>query len=155
MTDHAEDLAKLDDLLTAIRVYDDPRRASDEWKQVFRLLQRTDLPKGRVTGVVGMRDVAGLAEIIDRLRSPSACGGEKEVDPDVMKKAFDAFRKRLKLTVLDEESTLGRSPLTKGSGSTVAAIVPPNEWPDEVWQALVREGKLKDIGHGLYGLGKH
>jgi hypothetical protein len=153
MTEDAVNLAKLDELLTAIRGNDDPRRASAEWKQVFRLLQQTDLPKGRITGTVGMRDVASLAEMIDQLRAPAA-SGEEEIDPEILKKALEAFRKRLKVTVLDEESKLGRSPLTKGSGSTVAAIVPPNEWPNEIWQALVNQGKLKYIGHGFYELGK-
>jgi hypothetical protein len=154
MTDDATNVAKLDELLAAVRAYDDPRRASAEWKQVFRLLQQTDLPKGRITGVVGMRDVAGLAAMLDELRAPAAGGDEDEIDPEILKKAYEAFRKRLKLTVLDEESTLGRSPLTKGSGSTVAAIVPPNEWPGEVWQALARQGKLRYIGHGFYELNK-
>jgi len=152
MTDEAN-LAKLDELLAAIREYEDPRRAGDEWKQVFRLLQKTDIPKGRITGVVGMRSVAELSELIEQLRAPETAAGEQEIDPEVLKKAYEAFRKRLKLTVLDEESTLGRSPLTKGSGSTVAAIAPPKEWPGEVWQALVRQGKLKYIGHGFYELG--
>ena len=154
MTDDATDLAKLDDLLAAIRGYEDPRRAAAEWKQVFRLLQQTGLPKGPITGVVGMRDVAGLTQMIDQLHAPTSDIEEDEIDPDVLKKAYEAFRKHLKLTVLDEESTLGRSPLTKGSGSTVAAIAPPKEWPNEVWQALVRQGKLKYIGHGFYELGK-
>ena len=54
--------------VTAIRGYDDARRAAGEWKQVYKLLHKTDLPAGRVTHVVGMRDVAGLTELIDQLR---------------------------------------------------------------------------------------
>ena len=94
MTCDPTTLAALDKLLAAIRGYDDPRRAADEWKQ--------------------------------------------------------AFRKRLSLMVLDEESKLGRNPLTKGAKSGIAGIVPPGEWPEPVWQELVRQGKLRHVGHGFY-----
>ena len=33
-----EIVTKLDELLTAIGGYDDPRRATAEWKQVYKLL---------------------------------------------------------------------------------------------------------------------
>ena len=146
-------MAKLDDLVAAIGGYDDPRRASAEWKQVYTLLGKTDVPAGRVTAVVGMRDMAGLSEILDQLRAPEVDSAPAPGDapsPADCKRALRAFRKRLALTVLDEESTLGRSPLTKGASSDAAAIVPPKEWPDAVWQELVRQGKLRYIGHGLY-----
>lgn len=153
MTDEPNILAELDELLTAIRGYDDPRRAAGEWKQAYRLLQKTGLPAGRVTGIVGMRDAARLAEAVEQLRSPApAAAAGPEPDPKVLKKAFQAFRKRLTLTVLDEESKLGRSPLTKGGGTGVAAVATPSEWPNTVWQELVRQGKLRYVGHGLYAL---
>ena len=74
--------------------------------------------------------------------------------PEDCKRALRTFRKRLALTVLDEESRLGHGPLTKGAGSDAGAIVPPTDWPDAVWQELVRQGKLRYIGHGLYTLPK-
>lgn len=150
--DLATTIAKLDELLSAVRASPDPRHATGEWKQIFKLLQGTDLPKGRVTAVVGMRDVAGLAGMIDQLRAP-APAAENAPDAEVCRKALHAFRKRLSLTVLDEDSSLGHGPLSKGGGAT-AAIVPPQEWPAEVWRELVRQGKLRDIGHGLYELAK-
>lgn len=143
-------LAQLDGLLAAIGAYDDPRRAGGEWKQVYKLLGKTDVTPGRVTGVVGMRDVAGLTELIDQLRAPAPEAAGDAPSAEVCKRAMRAFRKRLALTVLDEESTLGRSPLTKGGNAGAAAIVPPTDWPDEVWQELVRQGKLRHVGHGLY-----
>ncbi len=63
-----------------------------------------------------------------------------------------AFRKRLKLTRLNEESKLGRNPLTSGKKSQVVAIMPPRQYPAEVWQELVRQGRLKDTGSGFYEL---
>jgi len=72
--------------------------------------------------------------------------------PELVKKAMRAFRKRLKLTKLDEESKLGRSPLTGGKASSVVAIMPPYGYPQEVWDELVRQGKLKEAGRGFYKL---
>ena len=153
MSSDPDVMAKLDQLLAAIGGYDDPRRPSAEWKQVYKLLGKTDVRAGRVTAVVGMRDLAGLREILDQLRAPEperAAPPGDAPSPEDCKRALRAFRKRLALTVLDEESTLGRGPLTKGANPDAAAIVPPKQWPDAVWQELVRQGKLRCIGHGLY-----
>ncbi len=160
MTDDPTTVAKLDELLTAIRGYDDPRRAGTEWKQVYKLLQKAGLPAGRLSGVVGMRDVAGLVELIDQLRSPTAAASAAEaaeaaaIDPDTCKRAMKAFRKRQALTRLDDESKLGRGPLSKGPDDSFAAIVPPHEWPEPVWQELVRQGKLRYLSQGFYELPK-
>jgi hypothetical protein len=158
MSDEANTVSELERLLAAIRGYDDPRRAAAEWKQVYRLLGKTDTPPGRITGVVGMRDVAALAEIVERLRSPAevdagTAGDEAEIDADTLRKAYQAFRKRQKLTVLDDESKLGGGALTKGALPRDArAIRPPREWPEAVWRELVRQGRLRYLGHGLYDL---
>jgi hypothetical protein len=156
MTCDAAIVTELDELLTAIEGYDDPRRASNEWKQAFRLLQKTDAPSGQVTGVVGMRDPASLRRMIDQLRAPETDDApETEVpDGETCKRALKAFRKRLKLTRLDEESRLGRGPLSKGAVAGAYAISPPVEWPDEVWQELTNQGKLRYVGQGMYELGK-
>ena len=158
MTDEATTVTKLDELLAAIQGYDDPRRAAGEWKQVYKLLQKTDLPSARVTHVVGMRDVAGLAELIEQLRAPEAAPAPAEApSAETCKRALRAFSKRAVLTRLDEESKISiHSPLSKGSSSDgPAAVVPPVEWPQSVWEELVHQGKLRYIGHGLYELTKH
>lgn len=155
MTGDATTLNKLGDLLAAIRGYDDPRRAAGEWKQAYRLLQACGLPSARVTHVVGMRDVAALAEMIGQLSAPAAAVEPTPPDaPDAetCRRALKAFRKRLALTRLDDESKLGHSPLSKGEGSSITAIIPPHEWPEPVWRELARQGKLRDIGHGFYEL---
>lgn len=71
--------------------------------------------------------------------------------PEQLKQALKAFRKRLKLTRLDEESKLGGGHLT-GRHSNIVAITPPNQFPPAVWDELVRQGKLKKAGHGTYEL---
>ncbi len=148
-------VTKLDEMMTVIRGYADPRRAADEWKQVYKLLQATDLPSGRVTGVVGMRDVAGLAGLIDQLRAPAIPPPEDAPSAQICRQALRAFRKRQSLTRLDDESRLGRGPLSKGADSRAAlAIVPPSEWPESVWRELVNRGKLRYVGQGCYELTK-
>ncbi len=66
--------------------------------------------------------------------------------------ALKAFRKRLKLTRLDDESRIGHGPMSGGGKSGVVAITPPNQFSRKVWEELARQGKLKHVGHGLYEL---
>jgi hypothetical protein len=72
--------------------------------------------------------------------------------PQHLKQALKAFKKRLKLTRLDEESTLGGGPLSGGRDSGIVAIQPPNQYPREVWEKLVEQGKLRRAGGGMYEL---
>jgi hypothetical protein len=66
--------------------------------------------------------------------------------------ALKAFRKRLRLTQLDDESRLGRGPMSGGGKSRIVAITPPNQFSRAVWQELANQGKIKYAGNGLYGL---
>lgn len=74
-----------------------------------------------------------------------------QITPEVLKRAMKAFKKRLKLTSLDDDSRLGRGPFSGGS-TGVYAIRPPDQFPPEVWRELCRQGKLRDSGHGMYQL---
>jgi hypothetical protein len=69
-----------------------------------------------------------------------------------LKKALKAFKKRLKLTKLDEESKLGHSPLT-GTGKTqIVAIQPPLGFGKEIWEELADKGFLRRDGIGFFEL---
>ena len=72
--------------------------------------------------------------------------------PEELKKAFKAFKKRLKVTRLDAESSIAGGPLSGGKRSDIVAITPPNDFPQAIWDALVKQGKLKKAGHGMYEL---
>ncbi len=72
--------------------------------------------------------------------------------PDEIRKAMKAFKKRLKLARLDDESSLGHGPMTSGRSSEIVAIMPPNQYPKAVWDELVARGRLKYAGQGLYQL---
>jgi hypothetical protein len=74
--------------------------------------------------------------------------------PEELKKALKAFKKRLSLTRLDDESNLGVGPMSGGRTSGVVAITPPDQYPAAVWDELVRQGKLKKTRRGLYELVK-
>lgn len=73
-------------------------------------------------------------------------------EPAVLKSAYNAFKKRWKLTRLDQESRIGRGPMSSGQKSTIVGIVPPDQFPREVWEELVKQGKLKQAGAGFYAL---
>ena len=72
--------------------------------------------------------------------------------PEELRKAMKAFKKRLKLARLDDESSLGRGPMSSGKSSSIVAIMPPNQYPKAVWDELVARGRLKYAGQGLYQL---
>jgi hypothetical protein len=72
--------------------------------------------------------------------------------PEELKKAYKAFKKRLKLTRLDAESNISGGPLSGGRRSDIVAISPPTVFPQAVWDALVKQGKLKPAGRGMYEL---
>lgn len=154
-------IQKLQELLTAIRAYPDPRRAAAEWKQAFNLLKKTDAESNHVANVVARRGVDALAELIDELAAANEPAPVGEPGPDApgtpddltCKMALQAFKKRLKLIRLDDESQVdARNPLSKGGKSEVSSILPPSEWPAAVWNELVRRGKLRHTGKGFYEL---
>ncbi len=69
-----------------------------------------------------------------------------------LKMAMKAFRKRLKLARLDDESGLSKRALSGGNKSGIVAVMPPVQFPQVVWEELVKQGKLRNSGHGLYEL---
>jgi len=78
-----------------------------------------------------------------------------EDDPlhrDNLKRAMKAFRKRLKLARLNDESRLGGRYTSSGRKSSIDAIQPPHQYPREVWDELVRQGKLVYTGQGFFRL---
>jgi hypothetical protein len=68
---------------------------------------------------------------------------------DDLKKALKAFKKRLKLARLDDESGLSRG---GGKKSGITGISPPAGHPPGIWEELVTQGKLKREMSGTYSL---
>jgi hypothetical protein len=82
-------------------------------------------------------------------QQPPASG---EPNSAQLKSALKAFKKRLKLSRLDDESRLGYGALSSVSSSGIVAITPPNQFPQAVWEELASQGKLRKAGYGLYEL---
>jgi hypothetical protein len=69
-----------------------------------------------------------------------------------LKTAYNAFKKRWKLTRLDYESRIGKSPLSSGGRNSIVGIAAPREYPKAIWEELVKQGRLKHAGSGLYSM---
>lgn len=65
------------------------------------------------------------------------------------KRALKAFKKRIKLMRLDEESGLSRGNNKK---SGITGITPPAGHPPGIWEELVTLGKLRHDMGGTYAL---
>ncbi|RMH12940.1 MAG: hypothetical protein D6695_05430 [Planctomycetota bacterium] len=92
--------------------------------------------------------------MVTGLENPSPTHQHDEPDPPVseaeMAAALKAFRKRLKLARLADESRLGGRYTSSGRHSDIDAIIPPGQFGAHVWRALEKAGKLKHTGQGFY-----
>jgi len=84
--------------------------------------------------------------------SDSGIPAENPPSPQELKLALKAFKKRIKVTRLDAESSVGKGPMSSGKTWGIVAITPPAQYPRTVWEELVKQGKLKNAGNGLYSL---
>jgi hypothetical protein len=82
----------------------------------------------------------------------SASAAPETPSPETLKSAYNAFKKRWKLTRLDYDSRIGRSPLSGGQRSAIVGIAAPREYPKAVWEELVKQGRIKQAGSGLYAM---
>jgi hypothetical protein len=84
--------------------------------------------------------------------NPAAAPGPA-IPEETLKSALTAFKKRFKLTKLDHESRLGgHRPTSSGKKADFQGIIPPTDYRREVWQELARQGRIKNLGGGFYGL---
>lgn len=100
--------------------------------------------------VLEVRDAGALKTMVDEWGS-----GERLMlvrDRDVLKRALKAYRKRLKVTRLDAESSLSGGAMSAGRESSILGVTPPVRYPTEVWDQLVRHKKLLPCGRGMYEL---
>lgn len=96
------------------------------------------------------RDSAHLGTRLQEWES----GAQPYPAPDraILKRALKAFRKRMKIEQLDEESNLGGGPFSGGRRSSLVAMQPPSQYPAEVWQELVQLGRLREVMQGFFEL---
>lgn len=83
------------------------------------------------------------------MSTPESAGAPGKND---LKAALKAFKKKLKVTRLDAESRLNYRPTSAGRDSGIVAIMPPAQFAQAVWDELVKQGRLKKAGQGMYEL---
>jgi len=93
-----------------------------------------------------------VSEPADSAPKSPAASGAAAISPEILKSAYNTFKKRWKLTRLDYESRIGRGPLSAGSRSAIVGIEPPKEFPRAVWEELVKQKRIKSAGSGLYAM---
>ena len=69
-----------------------------------------------------------------------------------LKRALGAFKKRLKMIRLDDDSRLGHGPMSSGSREKVVSIQPPSGFGKPIWEELADLGYLKRDTSGFYEL---
>lgn len=152
---------ELDAIVAEIEGADDPHVAAHAWGKAQKMLLRSKADKRHLAQIIMGRDIGELKRLLSHLRSGGAgkppaeavkTAPAADIDPATLRAAMRAFRKRLKLTRLDDESRINVSPITSGRRSQIDAILPPHEFASEVWAELVRQGELRDAGQGFYEL---
>jgi hypothetical protein len=130
-------------------------KARNEQVQLLgRLIGRFVSDAAKLKTAVETQNLDALEMMLNKVAgrpTTQPAGPEEAVSPGEMERALSAFRKRLKLTRLSDESKLGGRYTSGGRASKIDAIEPPFEFPMRVWKALARAGKLKDTGGGFFG----
>ena len=150
-------LQKLRQLVDEVQSSENPRDAQDAWSLIERLLSRMSVDQAEVQRVCSERDGAALDALVTKVENPEPAASPDTdqtytVSNEVKSTALRAFRKRLKVMRLSDESSLRGRRLTSGKTSEIDAIMPPSEYPKEVWAALAIDGKITDTGRGFYAL---
>jgi hypothetical protein len=136
----------------------DAAAAGPLWGAVHKLLLKVKVDPKVIMSLVANRDRVRFDLMVRWLHGEEVViEAPKErviaaVDPEVVKHALRAFRKRLKFSRLDAESRLGIGPMTGGKKHEIDAIIAPREFPLAVWEALVAAGKLRSERGGFYAL---
>lgn len=145
---------KLRALLADIRAADDRLKVLDAWTLAGRLIPRLPVDQAEATRAITERDADAFEKILDQLDAPPP----PVTKPDVTftkgeyESAMAAFKKRLKIIRLNDESKLGGRYTSGGHRSGIDAIEPPTDHHPKIWKALIAEGRLVSAGQGMYAL---
>lgn len=132
----------------------DPVKLMNDWELASRILSRLTKDQAEVKRVCTQRDIPGLDALLDKIEGKVTAAASvqlPEYSHDELDRALKAFKKRLHVNRLADESKLGGRYTSGGRKSGIDAIIPPDEFPREIWLVLVRDGKLKDMGGGFLG----
>ena len=125
--------------------------SSDDWHSARAALDAAGEAEadGELLTIVEARDTAALTALLAAWESGETL--RPVHDRGVLKRAVKAFRKRLKVARLDEESRIGGA-FSQGLRSGITGVEPPDAYPPDVWKELVRVGRLIDAGHKILEL---
>ncbi len=146
-------LEKVRSVLKGVRAGGSEAKVAEDWGLVGRLMGRMTSDRAAVERVIAARDADGAESLLRVIEGRAAAA--EAVTPasftnEQLENALRAFMKRLKVTRLDDQSKMTNRPMTDGKASSVDAIRPPDGFPGGIWLALVKAGKLKDMGGGFY-----
>ncbi len=144
---------KLRQMVGELRAAPPSRKTDEGWALVQRLLGRMPVDPNRANAACDARDIDALDALVTHLEAPAPeVAADDSIPESELEHALRAFKKRLKVMRLADESKLGGRQLTGGRKSEIDAIIPPTEFPREVWVALAVKGQLRDAGGGFYSL---
>lgn len=144
-------LEKLRSVVDELKANAKPTQTQPNWDLAGRLASRFPVDAVRLKNALAAKDLAELDAIVAALERPAAAvAAGPVIDKGTLDAAFHAFKKRLKLMRLADESKLGGRLMTGGKKSEIDAIIPPSEFPAEVWKALEADGRLRHTGQGFY-----
>lgn len=142
---------RMRDLAGRVAAAGDEAEAEAGWRALERLLEHAGAEeKEEIALPVLDRSLADVHALLDGWEAGTVA--LSEWDRAVLKRAMKAYRKRLKLVRLDDESSASRNPLSRGDESTILGVRAPEQYPQEVWEFLVTQGRLRDAGGGLLEL---
>lgn len=151
-------LEKLRQVVNDINANKDPLKLQANWDLAIRLIARFPADQDAAMEAYKAKDFAAFDAILTAIEAPSTKQEQTDDGPvevtSEMREALKAFRKRFKLARLDDESRMSTRQLTGGAKSEIDAIVPPREFPDEIWKQLTKAGVLRHTGQGFYLLVK-
>lgn len=127
-----------------------PDAAEAAWSTAREALAASRDAQPELARIVEARDLAALRALAEAWR-----GGKQPLpqqDREVLDRAMKAYKKSLKVTQLDAESSIGGGPMSSGRTSGILGMRPPDRYPRSVWDELVRQRRLRHGGHGLYEL---
>jgi hypothetical protein len=141
-------ITRLRDLVARIAAGLDPAAADAAWAEAETAVNAAGAGEEAAIALpVLERDANAVAALVaawDAKTTPLATE-----DQAVLRRAMNAYKKRLKLTRADDEYSSSRNPLSRGTSSSILGVRPPDQFTADVWALLVRHGRLRDGGHGL------
>lgn len=126
----------------------DPAAATVAWRQAEAAVHAAGADEDAAVALpVLERDLGELTALLsawDARKTPLPAW-----DQAVLKRAMNAYKKRLKLARADDAISSSRNPLSRGASSGILGIRPPDQYEQEIWDLLVAHGRLRDAGDGL------